>query len=166
MRQDWAQYYDNITTMDRQAQGLLDQLEKDGLTADTIVFFYGDNGSGMPRSKRWPYNSGLHVPLIVHIPEKFLHLASKEYRPGGVSGHSQRGDARSRMVSSQNPVISADGQVIAFESYADNFTPFDRNGPESDVFAYDRRTGALVMSPGFIEYAASSNGGIICPPVK
>lgn len=85
VRHDWAQYHDNITTMDRQAQALLDLLEKDGLAGDTIVFFYGDNGSGMPRSKRWPYNSGLHVPLIVHIPEKFRHLASKDYRPGAVS---------------------------------------------------------------------------------
>jgi arylsulfatase A-like enzyme len=85
VRHDWAQYHDNITTMDRQAQALLDQLEKDGLAGDTIVFFYGDNGSGMPRSKRWPYNSGLHVPLIVHLPEKFRHLASKDYKPGAMS---------------------------------------------------------------------------------
>jgi uncharacterized sulfatase len=86
VRHDWAQYYDNITTMDRQAQALLEQLEKDRLAEDTIVFFYGDNGSGMPRSKRWPYNSGLNVPLIVHIPEKFRRLASKDYEPGAMSG--------------------------------------------------------------------------------
>jgi uncharacterized sulfatase len=84
-RQDWAQYYDNITTMDRQAGEVLAQLEQDGLAKDTIVFFYGDHGSGMPRSKRWPYNSGLHVPMIVHIPEKFRHLAPKDYAPGGKS---------------------------------------------------------------------------------
>jgi uncharacterized sulfatase len=39
----------------------------------------------MPRSKRWPYNTGLHVPLIMHIPEKFRHLAPQEYKPGGAS---------------------------------------------------------------------------------
>ncbi len=83
VRHDWAQYHDNITTMDKQAAEVLSQLEKDGLAGDTIVFFYGDHGSGMPRSKRWPYNSGLQVPLIVHIPEKFRHLAPKDYRPGG-----------------------------------------------------------------------------------
>ncbi|HNY39203.1 MAG TPA: sulfatase-like hydrolase/transferase [Bryobacteraceae bacterium] len=82
-RQDWAQYYDNITTMDRQAADVLAQLAADGLADDTIVFFYGDHGSGMPRSKRWPYNSGLHVPLIVHFPEKWRSLAPKEYKPGG-----------------------------------------------------------------------------------
>ncbi|MDQ6699484.1 MAG: sulfatase-like hydrolase/transferase [Acidobacteriota bacterium] len=85
VRQDWAQYYDNITTMDGQAGQLLRQLEQDGLADDTIVFFYGDHGSGMPRSKRWPYNSGLQVPLIVYIPEKYKHLALKDYKPGGTS---------------------------------------------------------------------------------
>ena len=45
----------------------------------------GDHGSGMPRNKRWPYNSGLHVPLIVHFPDKWKHLAPKEYSAGGAS---------------------------------------------------------------------------------
>jgi arylsulfatase A-like enzyme len=85
-RQDWAQYYDNITTMDQQAAGILKQLEEDGLYEETIVFFYGDHGSGMPRSKRFPYDSGLRVPIIVHIPEKYRHLAPPDYRAGGVSG--------------------------------------------------------------------------------
>ena len=39
----------------------------------------------MPRSKRWPCNSGLHVPLVVYFPEKWRHLAPKEYAPGGKS---------------------------------------------------------------------------------
>ena len=83
VRHDWAQYYDNITTMDTQAGRILEDLRTDGLAGDTIVFFYGDHGSGMPRSKRWPYNSGLNVSIVVHIPEKFRHLAAPEYRPGG-----------------------------------------------------------------------------------
>ena len=85
VRHDWAQYYDKITEMDAQAGQRLQELDDAGLTDDTIVFFYGDHGSGMPRSKRWPYNSGLHVPLIVHVPEKFKHLAPKDYAAGGAS---------------------------------------------------------------------------------
>lgn len=84
-RRDWAQYYDKVTEMDSQAGNILKQLENDGLADDTIIFYYGDHGSGMPRSKRWPYNSGLHVPLIIHIPEKFKHLAPEDYRAGGKS---------------------------------------------------------------------------------
>ena len=85
VRRDWAQYYDNITTMDAQFGKALQELEAAGLTQDTIVCFYGDHGSGMPRSKRWPYNSGLHVPLLVHIPEKFQHLRPADYAPGGTT---------------------------------------------------------------------------------
>ncbi len=85
VRHDWAQYYDKVTEMDAQAGKRLDELKEAGLMDDTIIFFYGDHGSGMPRSKRWPYNSGLHVAMIVYVPEKFKHLAPKEYESGGVS---------------------------------------------------------------------------------
>jgi uncharacterized sulfatase len=39
----------------------------------------------MPRNKRFPYNSGLHVPLVVHFPDKHKHLAPPEYKAGGTS---------------------------------------------------------------------------------
>ncbi len=83
VRLDWAQYHDKLTEMDAQAGKVLKELEESGLADDTIIFYYGDHGPGMPRSKRWPYNSGLRVPLIVSIPEKFKELAPKEYKPGG-----------------------------------------------------------------------------------
>ncbi|MDW8355239.1 MAG: sulfatase-like hydrolase/transferase [Bryobacterales bacterium] len=83
VRHDWAQYYDNITAMDGQAGELLRQLETDGLAESTIVFFYSDHGAGMPRHKRWPYDSGLRIPLIVAIPEAFRQLAPRDYRFGG-----------------------------------------------------------------------------------
>ena len=83
VRQDWAQYYDRMTEMDKLCGKNLRELKEAGLADDTIVFYYGDHGSGMPRSKRWPYNSGLHVPLLVHIPEKFKHLRPDDYKSGG-----------------------------------------------------------------------------------
>lgn len=85
VRHDWAQYYDNITTMDGQSAKLLQQVAEAGLAEDTIVFFWGDHGAGMPRSKRWPYNSGLQVPLIAYFPPKWQHLAPKGYAPGSKS---------------------------------------------------------------------------------
>ncbi len=85
VRHDWAQYYDKVTEMDAQAGKRLREIEEAGLAEDTIVFFYGDHGSGMPRHKRWPYNSGLHVPLIVRFPDKYRHLAPKDYAPGGTT---------------------------------------------------------------------------------
>ena len=85
VRKDWAQYYDRLTMMDKLVGKNLRELEEAGLTEDTIVFYYGDHGSGMPRSKRMPYNSGLHVPLIVYIPEKWQHLATDDYEAGGAT---------------------------------------------------------------------------------
>lgn len=85
VREDWAQYYDNITTMDSQAAKLLADLASDQLADSTIVFFWADHGSGMPRSKRFPYNSGLQVPLLVHVPEKWRTHSGSAYRAGSVS---------------------------------------------------------------------------------
>jgi N-sulfoglucosamine sulfohydrolase len=67
-RQAWARYSDNITAMDYWAGDLLRQLEDDGLADTTLVIFWSDHGLGMPRAKRWPYASGLHVPLLVRWP--------------------------------------------------------------------------------------------------
>lgn len=85
VRQDWAQYYDKVSEADADAGDVMKQLEQDGLAEDTIVFYFGDHGSGMPRSKRWPCNSGLHVPLVVYFPTKWKYLAPAEYKPGGRS---------------------------------------------------------------------------------
>tara|TARA_B100000614_G_scaffold120343_1_gene107828 strand:+ start:5329 stop:7212 length:1884 start_codon:yes stop_codon:yes gene_type:complete len=85
VRKDWAQYYDRITMMDKLVGRTLKEVSDAGLADDTIVFYYGDHGSGMPRNKRWPYFSGLNVPLIVHVPEKYKHLAPAGYEAGGVS---------------------------------------------------------------------------------
>jgi len=85
VREDWAQYYDKVSEADADAGRHLKDLAEAGLTEDTIVFYYGDHGSGMPRGKRWPSNSGLHVPMVVYFPPKWEHLAPKEYRAGGQS---------------------------------------------------------------------------------
>ncbi len=85
VRLDWAQYYDQMTEMDAAAGKILQQLEEDGLADKTIIFYYGDHGPGMPRSKRWPYNSGLSVPLIVRIPARYRNLAPAGWKAGGSS---------------------------------------------------------------------------------
>lgn len=71
VRRDWANYYENITQIDHQAGQVLKQLADDGLDEDTIVFFLSDHGAGLPRAKRWAYDSGTLVPLIVVIPPKY-----------------------------------------------------------------------------------------------
>ena len=71
----WANYYDAVTAMDRRVGELLRELEEAGLADDTIVFYYSDNGGVLPRSKRFLYESGTHVPMIVRFPKKYQHLA-------------------------------------------------------------------------------------------
>lgn len=85
VRQDWAQYYDQVTLADASAGRRLKEIEDAGLAEDTIIFYYADHGSGMPRNKRWPCNSGLQVPMVVYFPPKWQHLAPKEYAAGGKS---------------------------------------------------------------------------------
>jgi arylsulfatase A-like enzyme len=85
VRNDWAHYYDNLAKVDADAAAVIRELEEAGLLEDTIIFYYADHGSGMPRNKRMPLNSGLQVPLIVWFPERWKDLAPPEYQPGGVS---------------------------------------------------------------------------------
>lgn len=85
MRRDWAQYHDLLTRVDARHQVRLDELEQDGLTQNTIIIVTSDHGCGMARYKRMPYDSGLHVPMIVVFPDKCRHLAPKDYVPGGRS---------------------------------------------------------------------------------
>lgn len=85
VREDWAQYYDKVTEADADAGKRLKEIAEAGLADDTIVLYYADHGSGMPRGKRWPCNFGLHVPMVVFFPEKWQHLAPQEYAPGSTS---------------------------------------------------------------------------------
>ncbi len=68
VREDWKRNYELITAMDAWAGDLIGQLKEDGLYEDTTIFFWSDHGVGLPRAKRWLYDSGTHIPLVVRIP--------------------------------------------------------------------------------------------------
>ncbi len=74
MRRDWAQYYDKVEDMDTWVGKMLDELEKSGEAENTIIFYYGDHGGVLGRSKRFVYETGTRVPFIVYIPEKYKSL--------------------------------------------------------------------------------------------
>jgi len=65
-----ATYHDNITAMDYAVGDVLKLLDDRKLSENTVVFFFGDHGWGLSRGKRWPYDSGLRVPLMVRWPGK------------------------------------------------------------------------------------------------
>ena len=88
-REDWKRNYELITAMDAWAGDLVAQLKKDGLYENTIVMFWSDHGVGLPRAKRWLYESGTHVPLVARIPERFR-----------MEGQGKAGIVDDRLVSS------------------------------------------------------------------
>ena len=68
VREDWKRNYELITAMDAWAGDLIKQLKADGLYENTIIIFWSDHGVGLPRAKRWLYDSGTRIPLIVRQP--------------------------------------------------------------------------------------------------
>ena len=77
-----TRHYDNIATMDAVVEKLLQELEEAGESKNTIVFFYSDHGTGLPRHKRWLFDTGVKVPFIVYIPEQYKELYPAE--PGSI----------------------------------------------------------------------------------
>ena len=80
IRSDFAIYHDNITAMDKQVGELLTELEQVGLTDNTIVFYYSDHGGPTPRGKRYLTDTGVRIPLVVHVPERWKALSP--FTPG------------------------------------------------------------------------------------
>lgn len=77
VRLNLAKMYDNAAKLDSVVNNLLNELEEEGLAENTIVFFWGDHGDGLPRAKRWLYDSGTNIPLIIRWP--------KHLKPGSVN---------------------------------------------------------------------------------
>lgn len=73
-RKHFARVYNSIARADEQVGEILDRLDDDGLTEDTIIFCYADHGEAMPRGKGNPIGLGYRVPFIVSFPDKWKHL--------------------------------------------------------------------------------------------
>jgi N-sulfoglucosamine sulfohydrolase len=75
VRQDWARYLDQLEYMDREVGMIRQELEKKGLSDNTIIIFIGDNGRCNIRGKGYLHDPGLRIPLIIYDPR------DKEARP-------------------------------------------------------------------------------------
>ncbi|GAB5440407.1 MAG: sulfatase-like hydrolase/transferase [Fuerstiella sp.] len=71
IRRVFAGMHDLATVFDKKVAALVETLKADGDFANTILFVFSDHGNGLPRYKRWLNDSGLRVPLVVHIPKKY-----------------------------------------------------------------------------------------------
>jgi Tol biopolymer transport system component len=113
-------------------------------------------------------NRGSYAPAIsangrlVAFYSRATNLVRGDTGGFDVFVHNRRTD-RTRRVSvsstgregnhwSFSPSISATGRFVAFGSYATNLAPGDDNGPQTDVFVHDRRTGRTEL------VSVSSNG--------
>ncbi len=131
IRNDWARLHDLITLMDKQTGARLRELKEQGLTENTIVFFYSDHGGMLSRSKRYIYNVGTQVPLIVRFPTKWQHLAPAE-----------PGQTENRLVSFidlPKTILSLTGAQIPAQMQGRMFLGSDtERAPESVHFSRDR----------------------------
>lgn len=80
VRESIARMYSQLAIADQRMGELLAQLEEDGLADNTIIMHWSDHGP-MPRGKRWPYDSGIRVPMIVRWPDR---LRPRNVKPGSV----------------------------------------------------------------------------------
>lgn len=83
VKKEWARYLNSVSGMDKTIGRILKQLKKDGLADNTVIMFFGDNGRIEPRGIHWCYDTGLHVPMIVHWPKDYPPPTN--YKPGSVS---------------------------------------------------------------------------------
>lgn len=69
-RKDWAMYLEFIQLLDREFGTVMNDLERDGLLSNTIIFFFGDQGRPHVRAKQFMYDGGIHTPLIIRFPDQ------------------------------------------------------------------------------------------------
>lgn len=74
----YARYHDRIKQVDKVVGKIVEQLEADGLLEDTFIFYFGDHGGVLPRSKGYIYESGLHAPFAVRVPKNWRRLVDRK----------------------------------------------------------------------------------------
>ena len=75
-RYTYARLYDKISQVDTVLGKLIAMLKQDDLLDNTFIFYMGDNGGSLPFSKGYTNEQGLHVPLVVYIPENWKDKVS------------------------------------------------------------------------------------------
>jgi len=69
-RRGLANYYQDITTMDKRIGNILASLKKHGYEDNTLFIYTSDQGPEWPHCKWTLYDSGLRVPFIARWPGK------------------------------------------------------------------------------------------------
>ncbi|MEP7362733.1 MAG: sulfatase [Acidobacteriota bacterium] len=64
VRDEYANFLDAVDLLDSDVGVLWQELKKDGLLDNALVFFIGDNGRCLIRGKQWLYDAGISVPMM------------------------------------------------------------------------------------------------------
>lgn len=71
-RTDLAAYHHEISRWDYYIGEVLDEVERQGISKNTVIIIMSDNGMPFPRAKTRVYDSGMKTPLIIHWPEQII----------------------------------------------------------------------------------------------
>lgn len=69
IREDFARYYTAMSKSEAHMAKIMSQLVEDGLLESTVIIQFSDHGGSEPRSKRFVYDSGNRIPLIIKMPD-------------------------------------------------------------------------------------------------
>lgn len=107
VREDFAAYYDEIAHFDVFFGEVMAELDRRGLSENTLVAFAGDNGCSQFRGKGTLYELGIHVPLIIRWPGRVS--------PGSSSGELISGEDLAPTF------LEATGQMVPKEMTGKSF---------------------------------------------
>ncbi|MEY4688179.1 MAG: hypothetical protein RIR76_2202 [Verrucomicrobiota bacterium] len=137
IRKDYADYLDSARRLDGKIARILARLEEEGLAANTLVLFMGDNGEAHIRGKQFCYEEGLRVPFIVRWPTG--RPAPAGYRAGSVEARLLEAiDVAPTLLSLAGAALPTKMQGVAFLG--------DKEGPpKSHVFGARDRCDETAM---------------------
>lgn len=98
--------------------------------------------------------------LVPGCTGAFLQVFLRDRQTGGTVCVSRSPGGAEGNGASDFPAMSADGRWIVFESVASNLVASDANGAVSDVFLYDRVSGALTL------FSQGANAGSGVPAIS
>ncbi|WKX78355.1 sulfatase family protein [Zobellia laminariae] len=70
VREDFTHYYNEITRLDNYVGEVVAELDRQGVSDNTMILFISDNGRPFPRDKTTLYDGGIKTPWIVKWPNE------------------------------------------------------------------------------------------------
>ena len=67
-REDLASYYNEVTRLDHYVGRVVQELERQQIARNTLIFVLADNGRPFPRAKTRLHDSGMKTALVAHWP--------------------------------------------------------------------------------------------------